>query len=292
MLGTLPSVRHWALLLALLLTGCTATSTTSTEPTTTPPATAATTVTTSPATTSPTVPDDTAPCLEGDTRFTEDGGAGVVSGSEGDATAIGQVSWLEYGPCERFIVSYRTSAGAPAVDPPTVATLFIRQSAVLRLNIGTSVTASAFKEQVVDSELVDGVFVVETPAGGLFVDMHLAGEAVARVTNQSGPARTVVDFRRGGSSLETRPLRAGDTIVVEPLSGDVRYPFSVSGYALGNQPQVLATLVSGDTSIEAAASIADRYDTWGAFTILFTDGPAGPITVQVGDVTLELIAVR
>lgn len=292
MLGTLPIVRHRAWLLALLLVGCTTSSTTSTEPPSTPPEPVTTPAPTSTETTSPTDTSARAPCIEGEAAFTEDGGAGVVSGTEGDATAIGQVSWLDYGPCERFIISYRTSAGAPAVDPPTVATLLVRQSAVLRLNIGSSITASAFKEQVVDSELIDRVFVVETPAGGLFVDIHLANEAVARVTNQSSPARTVVDFRVGGSPLESRPLRAGDTVVVEPLTGDVRYPFSVSGYALGDQQELLATLVSGDTSIEASASIADRYDTWGAFTVLFTDGPAGPITVQVGEVTLELTAVR
>jgi hypothetical protein len=217
----------------------------------------------------------------------------VVSGAEGDASAIGQVSWIDHGTCERLIISYRTSAGAPAVDPPTVATLLIRQSAVLRLNIGTSVTVSAFKEQVVDSPLVEGVFVVRTPTGAIFADIHLASAAVARVINQSSPARTAIDLRAGGPRLTSQPLRSGETIVVEPLGGDVRYPFSISGYALGDEAEIVGSLqANGSAVVEARASVAERYDTWGAFTVLFTDGPAGPVTATVGDVEVRLTAVR
>ena len=285
-------MKIWVPFLAVLLAGCTSevgpTTTTSEIPTTAPLSTTSTTTSAIPGT----APVDTPPCLEGQLPFVEDGSAGVVSGSEGDASAIGQVSWVDHGSCERLIISYRTSAGAPAVDPPTVATLFIRQSAVLRLNIGISVTASAFKEQVVDSPLIDGVFVVKTPTGAVFADIHLADAAVARVINQSSPARTAVDLRPGGPQLTSKPLRAGETIVIEPLAGDVRYPFSISGYGLGDDAEIVGLLRSETATIEAPASVARRYDTWGAFTVLFTDGPAGLITVTVGGVEVELTAIR
>jgi hypothetical protein len=239
-----------------------------------------------------TVPADLPPCLAGDAPFVEDGSAGVLRSAGGDVTAVGGVTWHDYGGCEQIVIGYQTAEGAPAVDPPTVATLLIRDSGVLRLNLDATVSGSRFQEQRVDTPMVDAVFAVSTPSGSIFLDIHLADAVVTRVANVSGPGRTVVDVRRGGAPTTASPVRSGDLIVVEPLLGDVAYPFSISGYALVAGEEIDATLTGISGSVEATARVSGRYDTWGAFTILFTDGPEGPITVDVSGLNLLLTARR
>lgn len=289
-----PRLRLGALAAAVSLTAgaCTtasAPSTTASAPTT---SVVLPTETTTPVDSTATTSGDLPPCLAGDAPFVEDGSAGVLTSSSAEMAAVGGVSWRDYGGCERLIIEYQTTEGAPAVDPPTVATLLIRASGVLRLNLDETVTTSRFQEQQVDTDLVDGVFAVRTPSGATFVDIHLADAVVARVANVSGPGRTIVDLRRGGTPYGGTPTRAGNIIVVEPLLGDVSYPFSVSGYALTDDDEITATLVGGTASIEASAPISDHYDTWGSFTLLFPDGPDGPITVDLGGLRLILTARR
>ncbi len=279
------------MLVALIAGACspaTTPSTTASAPTTDVPTTQVTSTEDPTSTTSADLP----PCLAGDTPFVEDGSAGVLSSSSADVAAIGGITWRDYGGCERLVIEYQTAEGAPAVDPPTVATLLIRSSGVLRLNLDPSVTASRFQEQQVDTEMVDGVFAVRTPSGSIFIDVHLADTVVARAANVSGPGRTIIDLRRGGTPLVGSPVRVGNIIVVEPLLGDVSYPFSVSGYALTRRDEISARLVEGDTATETSTRIPDHNDTWGSFTLLFPDGPEGPITVEIGELNLTLTARR
>lgn len=276
-----------ALLLVLVLAACSPATTASTSA----PTIADTSTTSEPPDATQTTPAiDLPPCMAGDMPFFEDGSAGVLTEGAGDVATIGGVTWRDYGPCERLIVEYQTVEGAPAVDPPTVATLLIRSSGVLRLTLDSSVTGSRFQEQRLDTDLVSAVFAVENPSRTIFVDIHLANTGVARVFNSSSPARTIIDIRGGGEPIENLPLRSPDLVIVEPLTGDVTYPFSVSGYSLQPDDQISATLQGRGETRETAATIADRYDTWGSFTVLFTDGPDGPITVEIGGLELVLTA--
>ena len=291
-LGGAPSGALAGLAIILVTASCTADrlpTSTASAPTT---STTSTTRTVFPDESTTTVPADLPPCLAGDAPFFEDGSAGVLRSAGGDVTAVGGVTWHDYGGCEQIVIDYQTAEGAPAVDPPTVATLLIRNSGVLRLNLDATVSGSRFQEQRVDTPMVDAVFAVSTPSGSIYLDIHLADAVVARVANVSGPGRTVVDVRRGGPPTTASPVRSGDVIVVEPLLGDVAYPFSISGYALVAGEEIDATLTGGSGSVEATAPVSGRYDTWGAFTILFTDGPEGPITIDVSGLNLVLTARR
>lgn len=230
-------------------------------------------------------------CLAGEDPFFQEGNAGAVSRSRTDAAAVGTVRWEVHEGCERVEIGLTTGEGAPAVDPPTVASFLIRGAGVLRISLGREVALSAIAEQLVDTELVERVFVVRAVDGSLFVDLHLAAPAFARVRSASGPARVVVDLQPGGPAYRHPPARQGDVIVVEPAGGVGTYPLAVSGYLRTGAAEVSATLtgVAGER-VTAASRVANQADAWGSFVVLFGDGPIGTVDVAVaGAVTVSLV---
>lgn len=277
--------------LILMLTACAPASDHEPVPTTEPPPDPATTTTTAPTTTEAT--GEQPECLDDATPFQQDGNVGTLFNDTSDAGILARIQWEQHSGCERLVIEFATAEGAPAVEPPTVGSFFIREAGVLRMTLGQPVVATAVAEQLVQSALVDRVFVVRTLDGGLFVDVHLAQAAFARMTTATGPARTLIDLQPGGPDYPASARRSGDVIVVEPVQSTLSYPFSVTGYLRTGAEEAEGTVVSlgdGETAT-AAGTVGDQSTTWGAFVILFPDGPSGRISVNVaGAVTFEALA--
>lgn len=223
------------------------------------------------------------PCLSGSQPFVESGGAGVIERLDSDADVVTGVRWSTFPDCERIVVEFAASSGAPAVAPPGVGPLFIRSAGVLRLQLDPTVTRSTVMDQVVDTPLVDHVFVVRRPTNDLFLDIHLADPAVVRVTVASSPARIVVDIQPGGDPYRGPAVRSDALVVVDPSPGSAVYPFTVNGYTLRPATAIDVTIESAGQVETYTAAVGPGGDAWGAFTVLVPDGPIGPASMVVGN---------
>ncbi len=275
-----------AAVIALTLGACTpsasvSTSTTTSTPTETTTTTSATTITTS----------DEPVCLAGTQPFVSTGGAGVIERDDTDARIISGIRWTGYDECERIILEFSAASGAPAVSPPGVGPLFIRSAGVLRLQLDQVVASSAVIDQVIDTALVSHAFVVRRSTQELFVDLHMQAPVTIRVTVASGPARIVVDIVPGGTDYTSPAIVTDDLVVVDPIGGDLIYPFTVNGYARGRVAPMSVVLATGSDDFVFEGEVGAQSDAWGAFTVLVSDGPVGPASLVVGDripMTVEL----
>ncbi|HSJ28959.1 MAG TPA: hypothetical protein VLB67_12165 [Acidimicrobiia bacterium] len=222
------------------------------------------------------------PCLSGTQPYVESGGAGLIERSDSDADTVSGIRWTTHEGCERIVVEFTAASGAPAVSPPGVGPLFIRSAGVVRLQLDENVTASAMLDQVVDTELVAAAYVVRRPTQDLFVDLHLAAPAAVRVSVASGPARIVVDVVPGGDPYPAPAFRTGDIVIVDPVGGEIVYPFTVNGYTRRADGEMTVSLATGTVSEDHTGAVGPVGDTWGAFTVLVPDGPVGPASMIVG----------
>ena len=257
------------------------TTTRAVEPGDTSATTAATTATTTPATGGGVLEEP--PCSAGDQPFVQNGGAGLIERADSDADIIAGLSWTSFGNCDRLVIDFVAASGAPAVSPPGVGPLFIRSAGVLRLQLDAAVTGSAVLDQVVDSNLVHRAFVVRRPTDELFVDLHLKNPAVVRVNVAAGPARILVDLLAGGEAYTSPAIVTDDLVVVDPVGGPLIYPFTVNGYLRTLVDTMTVTLESGEVTSTYEGEVGPKGDTWGAFTVLVSDGPDGSGTLIVAD---------
>lgn len=281
-------MREVAVLILVLTAACTP----SPRPPGTTPATSTTSAATTapPATTATTRAAPAAVCLAGEGEFVANGTVGNLDRPAGDARLVQQLGWDTHQGCERFVVAFGTEDGAPAVAPPSVAATLRRQPGVLRLSLGPEVVGSVVADQLVESELVSRVYVVRALDGSLFLDLHLAEPAEARVEVASSPARVLVDLRPGGPRFAAPPTASNNVVVVEPLPGSISYPFSALGYVRTGENSITGSVrQGGETVAEASSPLAEQSDTWGAFVLLFPSGPAGSSVLMVADVEIPLV---
>lgn len=212
----------------------------------------------------------------------ESGGAGIIERQDTDADIVTAIRWSTFPECERVVIDFAASSGAPAVAPPGVGPLFIRSSGVLRLQLDPAVSRSSVLDQVIEGALVERAFVVRRPSGELFVDLHMRTPALVRVSVVSGPARIVVDAIPGGAPYPATALITEDLVVVDPAGSVAVYPFTVNGYSrLGTGSLQVEIDVDGAVEI-FDGEVGAGGDTWGAFTVLIPDGPDGQGTMIVG----------
>lgn len=274
-----------AAVIALTLAACTPSSSDSTTTVTTLPET----TTTSSATTTTT--SDEPVCLAGTQPFVSTGGAGVIERDDTDARIISGIRWTDFEECERITLEFSAASGAPAVSPPGVGPLFIRSAGVLRLQLDEVVSSSAVIDQAIDTALVSHAFVVRRSTGELFVDLHMRAPVTIRVTVASGPARIVIDIVPGGGDYTSPAIVTDDLVVVDPIGGQLIYPFTVNGYARGRSAPMTVILATGSDDFAFEGEVGAQSDAWGAFTVLVSDGPVGPASLVVGDripMTVEL----
>lgn len=217
----------------------------------------------------------------------------VASGSLGsaerpvaDSERISTVRWSKDAGCETFLIEFTNDAGVPAVTPPSVTATLIREIGVIRVEL--NVAETGLSDQLVETTLVDRLFVVRQNDGNLFVDLLLQEPAMARMITATSPARIEIEMEPGGSFFDGRPAIEPNVVLTKPIPGEHTYPLVVSGYARTFEANVVARLNrDGERVAEAFTTAADWLETWGEFEMEIADGPSGDLSLFVGEASAE-----
>lgn len=218
-------------------------------------------------------------------QFAEGGLVDEYDNTGSDSTTIGLIRWQEDTGCETFEVEFETAEGAPATTPPSITAEFIDDLGVLRVR--TSAVDTVITDQLVETNLVKRLYVVRALDGGMFVDLHLAAPAQARVDLTSSPARLKLELQPGILPYSTQPVTAELIVLTTPTDeATVPTTLTIEGYARGIGADVAAVAIVGqegeDSVVEADASTADSTKTWGEFRVAMELMP-GPVVLFVGD---------
>lgn len=190
--------------------------------------------------------------------------------------------------CERFTLRFETPEGAPATTPPAIQIEFLESRQVLR--VWSDAEATVVTDQVVETPLVDRLFVVRSLDGGMFIDFHLNHPAQAGAEVSTSPARLTVDLEAGIEPFETRAVVGTNTVVTSPDPGEELVDgagVEVSGYARVFEANVLVSATIGSQVVaESITTAADWSETWGEFNTTI-QLPQGEVTLFVGEESAE-----
>ncbi len=243
----------------------------------TPPSTTGTTQPQAPPTTATLVPG----CPE-EGQFTEGGHVGRIDQGLSDATTIGTISWEETDACETFTISFETSEGAPATTPPTVIVDYLEPAPIIRIRL--EVDTTVVTDQLVETTLVDRLYVVSSLEGNMFIDLHLAAPAQSRVDIDTSPAAVRIDLQPGIVEFARQPATSKLTVVTSPLDGATVEPTTaITGYTRTFEANVIVIgTADGQVVARANTTAADSIGTWGEFRTEIDLEP-GDVSLFVGD---------
>ena len=225
------------------------------------------------------------PCLTPEPPFGDEGEIDTHDPTGSDSAILASIDWQSWGECERFVLSMASPEGAPTlVPPPAVLTAFAGRG-VVRLQLGEGDETSAVSFQLVNTPLVDRIYVVKAPDAGLVVDLHISEPVSARMVPSSAPATLTLDLRPGDIPILHRPVVGSEAVLfLPPGRGEIHYPFTVNGYLLPGIDESVATLTGSDGTVtEARFPLAGTDDLWSSFVAVFLEGPTGWATLQVED---------
>lgn len=245
-----------------------------------------TTVTSNEPTTILTTPTSTLPPVvecPGEGEFEEGGGIAEADAIGGDSSTIGQISWETSDRCETFHFDFETSEGAPATSVPDIRVDHLESLQVVRVTM--DVQASVIADQLVETELVERLYVVRSLDGGMFVDLHLSAPAAVRATTRSSPARLSVDLRPGFVPFTGESTIDDRVVLVSPSSETVAEGDTTlfAGYSRTFEGNVLVVVTqAGSTLTETSTTAADFQETWGEFRAGLSL-PTGEVSVFLGE---------
>lgn len=263
-------------LLACLLIGC--------VPATSDSTAATTSTVPSPTTTRTTVP--LVPGCPDPGEFEEGGHVGRINQQLSDASTIGAISWDENDACETFTISFETSEGAPATTPPSVIVDYLDPAPIIRIRLDTDTTL--ITDQLVETALVDRLYVVRALDGGMFIDLHLGSPAQSRISIDTSPATFRIDLQPGIVDHPVGPAIAPLTVVIRPQQGGTASsPVEIVGYSRTFEANVMVIATAGGQVVARAnTTAADYIDTWGEFR-MEVEIPPGVVSMFVGDQSPE-----
>ncbi len=270
-------MRSPALAGLLLLAACIPT----TNATTTSIAAPAATTTTLEAPTTVAVTEPTLGCADA-SDFLGSGQVARIDQPSTDSIILGLISWDVTDGCERFRLDFETNEGAPATTPPSVAVEFLASGQILRLHL--DVDRTVLTDQLVETVLVDRLYVVRSLDGGMFVDLHLAAPSQARAEVRNSPAGLTVELQMGIQPFTGTATVGDQVVVVEPSPGaETSTTFEVNGYARTFEGNVLVVVTSaGQAVAKTNTQAADWAETWGEFQTTVEVLP-GPTSLFVGE---------
>lgn len=219
-------------------------------------------------------------------EFEEGTGIAEFDSIDSDASDLGEISWSQSDQCETFMLEFETPEGAPATTVPTLAVGHLPSYQIIR--IAMDVESSALTDQLVETGLVDRLYVVRALDGGMFVDLHLTAPAAARVNVRSSPAVLVVDLRPGFIDFSGHAVIHDKVVVVTPSAGaTIGVSSNFSGYSRTSDGEVKMIATSGDEVVsETGTSAAGSGETWGEFSVDLTL-PQGEMSVFLGEESPE-----
>ncbi|MGD2101527.1 MAG: Gmad2 immunoglobulin-like domain-containing protein [Acidimicrobiia bacterium] len=245
----------------------------------------ATTSTSSVATTTSSVVASTLPPVvecPGTGEFEEGRGIADIAAGDTGGSNLGRISWETSDRCESFSFDFETSEGAPATSVPAVRIDHLDTFQVIRVYM--DIEAAIVTDQLVETPLVDRLYVVRALDGGMFIDLHLNEPAGARARVESSPARLVIDLRPGFVPFTGVSTVDERVVVVSPTRDDnVGRSSVLHGYSRTFEGNVLIVVSQGgDVVDDTSTTAADYLETWGEFETTLTL-PSGPVSVFVGE---------
>lgn len=218
--------------------------------------------------------------------MTEEGEVADAPSTSTDAEQIGAITWETTPDCERFAIEFVTAQAAPATTAPAMSAELIRSSGVLRVFLDLEVTGVT--DQLVQSGLVDRLFVARRQDRSLFVDFHLVAPALARVTVTESPGRVLVEFEGGGTDYPGMAAFAQNVVVLSPTTGPVELPIEIEGYSRNFEANTTAR-VSQDGAVldEGFTTAADWVETWGEYSLTLDPSGTGSAELFVGEQSAE-----
>ncbi len=225
------------------------------------------------------------PCLTPEPPFGDEGEIGSYNPTGSDSAILASIDWQAWQGCDRFLFSMASPEGAPTLVPPSALLTSFADRGVVRLQLGEGDETSAVSFQLVNSPLVDRIYVVKAPDAGLLVDLHVSEPVSARMIPRSAPATLTLDLRPGEVPLSHRPVVGARAVLFLPSGREgIHYPFTVNGYLRPGIDESVATLTGpGGTVTEARFPLAGTDDLWSSFVAVFLEGPIGWATLQVED---------
>jgi hypothetical protein len=220
-------------------------------------------------------------CAE-DLDFVESGQITRIDQPSSDSNILGLISWDSNEGCERFRLDFETNEGAPATTPPSVAVEFLDSGQILRIHLDLERTV--LTDQLVETTLVDRLYVVRALDGGLFVDLHLAAPGAARAAVRNSPAGLTLELHMGIQPFVGSATISDKAVVLEPAAdAETGATVAVNGYARTFEGNVLVIATNaGQTVAEANTQAADWAETWGEFRAT-VEVPPGTISLFVGE---------
>ncbi len=271
-------MRSPALIALVLVTACTGLTEASTPSTTTTTTTGTFASSTTGAAPTTLIVSDGCP---DEVDFVDSGQVVRVDQPTSDTNILGLISWQEASGCERFMFEFETEEGAPATTPPSVAVEFLSSGRILRIHLGLDRTVVA--DQLVETTLVDRLYVVRALDDGVFVDLHLSSPSLARAFVRNSPAALNLELQMGIQPFAGAATIAENVVVLEPSPGEeTDRTVEVSGYARTFEGAVVVITTSDGESIGQTTQAADWIETWGEFQTS-VQLPVGPSSLFVGE---------
>lgn len=218
--------------------------------------------------------------------FEEGRGIADVAGEGSDSRTLGRISWDTSDQCETFHFDFETAEGAPATVVPDIRVDHLESFQVVRINVDVGDTV--ITDQLVETNLVDRLFVVRSLSGEMFVDLHLSAPAAVRAAISSSPARLSLDLRPGFVQFSGRAAIGDRIVLTSPVAGAlVDSGVQLLGYARTFEANVMASVTQGGEVVtEANATAADYLETWGEYRLRL-ELPPGEVSVFVGEASPE-----
>ncbi len=222
-----------------------------------------------------------------DAEFVDEGRIARITQPSSDGKTLGLISIQTAEGCERIGFNFETNENAPATTPPSIDAEFLSSGGIVRIQM--DIDQTVITDQLVESPLVDRLFVVRSVNGSMFVDLHLARPAKARITVSNSPAGMTLELspRDGELSL---PAAISDRIVlISPRSEAVvdGPEVEIGGYARTFEANVLVlATVGGEVVARTHTTAADWVDTWGEFATAI-ELPSGLDDLFVGEESPE-----
>lgn len=218
--------------------------------------------------------------------FEEGRGITAISGEGSDSRTLGRVSWDTSDQCETFHFAFETSEGAPATMLPDIRVDHLDSFQVVRINM--NVQDTVITDQLVETNLVDRLYVVRSLSGSMFVDLHLASPAAVRVAASSSPARLSLDLRPGFVEFSGQSTVGDRIVLTSPLTGaEVGSTVQFLGYSRSLEPELVAIVTqNGEVVARETTTAADYLENWGEYR-LQVDLPPGQVSVFLGEESPE-----
>lgn len=199
-----------------------------------------------------------------------------------DSRTLGLVSRQVVEGCERFGFDFDTAENAPATTPPSVTARFLEGERVIRIALG--IDRTVITDQLIETRLVDRLFVVRSLDGSIFIDLHLNEKANARVSLSNTPARLTIELHAASDEIGPVAAISSRTVLLTPVDGaTVGEDVEITGYARTAAANVVVVAARGDeVLLEESTRAADWLETWGEFRTTVTL-PPGQVDLFVGE---------